>query len=73
MEIARFLLPINLLIKLYPGSKSFPQYQLVKSQMDGFGGIISFYLKGDLENIKRFLEIRNFFISRIFRRGRKLN
>ena len=41
---------------IYPGLKSFPQYQLAKNQMDGFGGIISFYLKGNLESTKKFLE-----------------
>jgi methionine-gamma-lyase len=30
----------------YPGLKSFPQYELAKKQMKGFGGMISFDLKG---------------------------
>jgi len=30
----------------YPGLKSFPQYELAKKQMTGFGGMISFELKG---------------------------
>ncbi len=30
----------------YPGLSSFPQHALAKKQMDGFGGIISFELKG---------------------------
>lgn len=33
----------------YPGLPSFPQYALACSQMDGFGGIISFELKGGLQ------------------------
>lgn len=33
----------------YPGLPSFPQYELAKKQMYGFGGMISFELKGGLE------------------------
>jgi methionine-gamma-lyase len=33
----------------YPGLKSHPQYELAKKQMDGFGAMISFGLKGGLE------------------------
>lgn len=33
----------------YPGLSSHPQHQLAKKQMDGFGGIITFELKGGLE------------------------
>jgi methionine-gamma-lyase len=32
----------------YPGLKSHPQYELAKKQMDGFGAMISFGLKGGL-------------------------
>ncbi len=34
----------------YPGLPSFPQYELASRQMDGYGGIISFELKGGLES-----------------------
>lgn len=34
---------------MYPGLKSFPQHELAKKQMSGFGGMISFELKGGLE------------------------
>ncbi|MDV2884190.1 methionine gamma-lyase [Alkalihalophilus pseudofirmus] len=34
---------------MYPGLKSFPQHELAKRQMDGFGGLISFELKEGLE------------------------
>jgi methionine-gamma-lyase len=34
---------------MYPGLKSFPQHELAKKQMDGFGGLISFELKDGLE------------------------
>jgi methionine-gamma-lyase len=33
----------------YPGLKSFPQYDLAKKQMSGFGSMISFELKGGLK------------------------
>lgn len=33
----------------YPGLSSFPQYGLACRQMDGFGGVFSFELKGGLE------------------------
>lgn len=33
----------------YPGLPQFPQYALACKQMDGFGGILSFELKGGLE------------------------
>ncbi|HZG16100.1 MAG TPA: methionine gamma-lyase [Candidatus Bathyarchaeia archaeon] len=32
----------------YPGLPSFPQHELAKRQMDGFGGLISFELKGGI-------------------------
>jgi cystathionine gamma-lyase len=41
---------------LYPGLKSHPQHALATEQMDGFGGIVTFFIKGDLEAARRFLE-----------------
>jgi cystathionine gamma-lyase len=41
---------------LYPGLPSHPQHELAKRQMDDFGGIVTFFIKGDLENARRFLE-----------------
>ncbi len=41
---------------IYPGLKSFKQYNLAKEQMNGFGGIISLYIKGGLNESKVFLE-----------------
>ncbi len=40
----------------YPGLKSHPQYELACSQMKGFGGMITFFLKGGIEESRRFLE-----------------
>lgn len=41
---------------IYPGLKSHPQYKIAKKQMSGFGGMITFFLKGDLKKSKKFLE-----------------
>lgn len=41
---------------VYPGLKSHPQHAIAKRQMSGFGGMITFYLKGGLKESKRFLE-----------------
>lgn len=41
---------------IYPGLESHPQHELAKRQMDGFGGMISILLKGDLEAARQFLE-----------------
>lgn len=50
MKIARFLEghPKVEWVK-YPGLESHPQHELAKVQMDGFGSMISFSLKGGLE------------------------
>ena len=41
---------------LYPGLESHPQYELAAKQMDGAGGIVTFFIKGDLESARSFLE-----------------
>ncbi len=41
---------------IYPGLESHPQYQLAKKQMSDFGGMITIYLKGNLEKARKFLE-----------------
>ncbi|MDQ4077671.1 MAG: cystathionine gamma-synthase [Chloroflexota bacterium] len=40
---------------LYPGLPSHPQYNLAMEQQRGPGGMITFFLKGDLEDARRFL------------------
>ncbi|PTU64185.1 cystathionine beta-lyase [Chromobacterium sp. Panama] len=40
---------------LYPGLSSHPQHELARSQMRGYGGVVSFYLKGDAEETRRVL------------------
>jgi len=41
---------------LYPGLPSHPQHELAAKQMDGFGGIVTFFINGDIENARDFLE-----------------
>ena len=41
---------------LYPGLPSHPQHELANLQMGGFGGIVTFFIKGGLDNARIFLE-----------------
>ncbi len=41
---------------IYPGLKSFPQHELAKQQMKDYGGMITFLLKGGIEESRKFLE-----------------
>ena len=41
---------------VYPGLPLHPQHELAKRQMNGFGGMIAMFLKGGLEETRRFLE-----------------
>ncbi len=41
---------------IYPGLKEHPQHELAKRQMHGFGGMVSFILKGGISETRRFLE-----------------
>ena len=57
MAIARWLEEQALVDRvLYPGLESHPQHKLARKQMSAFGGIVTFYLQGDLDNARRFLE-----------------
>lgn len=40
---------------IYPGLSSHPQHDLAKEQMQGFGGMISMVIDGDIDTAKRFL------------------
>jgi cystathionine gamma-lyase len=41
---------------IYPGLASHPQHELAKRQMDGFGGLISVYVRGGLPAARRMME-----------------
>jgi cystathionine gamma-lyase len=57
MKVAQFLETHPMVEKIvYPGLKSHPQHELAKSQMHGFGGMITFFIKGGLEASRKFLE-----------------
>src|SRR5438105_3163417 len=62
LEIARWLeeqLPVKSVS--YPGLKSHPQHDLARTQMRGFGGMVTIVLKTDLEGTRRFLENTHLF------------
>ena len=47
---------------IYPGLASHPQHALAKSQMHGFGGMISFEVKGGLEEARTLVESTRLFL-----------
>ncbi len=62
MAIAEFLENHEKIKKvLYPGLKTHPQYPLAKKQMKGYGGMLSFELKGTGKNAIKFVECLKLF------------
>ncbi len=57
LKIARFLEGHDAVAGVhYPGLESHPQHELAQAQMPGgFGGVLSFFLHGDYDRVKRFL------------------
>ena len=56
MAVAKYLEKHPAIEKvMYPGLESHPQHKLAKEQMNGFGGMVSFVLKGGLESARQFL------------------
>ena len=47
---------------LYPGLPSHPQHQLARTQARGFGGMITFYVRGGLPGARAFLENLHLFV-----------
>ena len=43
----------------YPGLPSHPSHAIAKKQQNGFGGMLSFEILGDLEGVKNFIEGMN--------------
>lgn len=62
LEVARWL-EDHAQVKsvMYPGLKSHPQHDLARTQMRGFGGIVTAVLKTDLSGTRRFLENTHLF------------
>lgn len=57
MKIARFLESHPQVKRVYyPGLESHPHYEIAKAQMSGFGGVVTFDIKGTLASAKRFLD-----------------
>jgi cystathionine gamma-lyase len=57
MEIARFLEKHPKVEKvIYPGLETHPQYAIARKQMSGFGGMITFFIRGGLDEARTFLE-----------------
>lgn len=56
LELAKFLSNHPKVEKvIYPGLESHPQHELAQKQMSGFGGMLSFYMKGNLTQSQKFL------------------
>jgi len=57
MKVALFLEKSPKISKVvYPGLPSHPQHEIAKKQMRGFGGMITFFLNGGIEQSRAFLE-----------------
>ena len=41
---------------IYPGLSSHPQHELAQRQMPGYGGIVTFFIKGGIDEARAFLE-----------------
>ncbi|WP_332631281.1 cystathionine gamma-synthase family protein [Halalkalibacter flavus] len=55
-KIARFLQKHEKVDKVfYPGLKTHPNHEIAKQQMRGFGGMLSFAVKGELDSVRKFL------------------
>ncbi len=56
-EVAEFLESHSKIEKVwYPGLPSHPDHDIAKQQMRGFGGVVSFTVKGDLDTTSRFVD-----------------
>ena len=56
-RVAEFLENHRLIEKVwYPGLKSHPEHELGLRQMKGFGGVVSFTIRGDQEETYRFID-----------------
>ena len=57
MAIAEFLEKHPKIERIaYPGLKAHPQHALASSQMDGYGGMVSIWIKGGFDAAKTFME-----------------
>jgi len=57
LTVARFLETHPQVQRVYyPGLESHPHHTIAKAQMTGFGGVVTFDIKGNLNSAKRFLD-----------------
>ena len=57
MKVAQFLEGHPLIKKVYyPGLESHRHHDIAKAQMDGYGGVVTFDIRGGLSTAKRFLD-----------------
>jgi len=57
LEISKYLEKNTLIKKVnYPGLPSHPQYDLAMNQMSGYGGMLSFELNANINEVDKFLE-----------------
>ena len=57
MKVAKFLASHKKISHVvYPGLTSHPQNRIAKKQMSGFGAVITFFHKGNLKEIKKFMQ-----------------
>ena len=57
MVVAEYLEPHPLIKRVYyPGLTSHPHHDTAREQMSGFGGVVTFDIKGGLSTAKRFLD-----------------
>jgi cystathionine gamma-lyase len=57
LKIAQFLESHSKVERvIYPGLKSHPQHDIARKQMSGFGGMITFFIRGGLTEARKFLE-----------------
>ncbi len=57
MEVAKFLWKHPKVKRVhYPGLSCHPQHSIAKKQMKGFGGVVSFEIKGDIEKTMHLVE-----------------
>lgn len=63
MRVAQFLENHKAVEKvIYPGLKSYPQYELAHRQCSGFSGMVSFYIKGGLPEAQKFVKSLKVFL-----------
>lgn len=56
-KVAEFLAGHTKVLKVvYPGLSSHPQHELARNQMDRFGGMVSFHLKGGSDSCQKLLK-----------------